>query len=179
MITFKSLSNPSIEYEINLEELTCTCQHFLQHCYRYLRSDPHRLCKHLISVLVAKGIPAQLIPYEEQIKWCAVRNTRYMTKAVAAKKIKEPIPIGGVETLSSKKKKKYLYLIGKCEDYILQISVELEDGTASFQINDKWCFYDAKKHKGGFHKYYQYMQDAIMQWIDDEYNKSMLNEDHQ
>ncbi|MCX5808454.1 MAG: SWIM zinc finger family protein [Proteobacteria bacterium] len=178
IIIFKSLSAPSIEYEVDTENITCTCGYFQEKSYKFSKDDPERLCKHLVRVLVAKGIPAQLKSNEEQIKWCAARSTRYMTKTVAATKIKEPVPLGSVETLSSKKKIKYLYLVGKCEDHLLHISVSLEDGTASFQINDKWCFCDAKKHRGEFHKSFQYMQDAIMLWIDNEYQTSMLNEDH-
>jgi hypothetical protein len=171
-ILVKSLSDPSIEYEIDLEELTCTCTFFLLHCYRYSKSDPHRLCKHLIQILIQKGIPEILKPYEEQIIWCAARGIRYMTKITAKKKIKEPLSIGSIETISAQKKVKYLYLAGTSDGKTIHATITLKDGDTSFQINTIWGFYNPQTNKSTFPKIYQYMRDAVLKWIDDEYHKS-------
>lgn len=169
MITFKSLSDPSIEYEIDLQELTCTCPYFLQQCYRYYRNDPHRLCRHLVQALVQKGVPDSLKQHEEQIIWCATRNIRYMTQATAKKKIKQPLQAGSIQTISAQKKVKYLYLAGIGDGKTISATITLQDGNASFQINNIWGYYNPQNGLSTFPKVYEYMKDSMIYWLNEEY----------
>lgn len=50
----QSFSDPTIEYTVNTENLTCTCPNFDTRKYRS-KKDPKRLCKHLIQVLNQEG----------------------------------------------------------------------------------------------------------------------------
>jgi len=48
----KVMSESGHEYEVDTEELTCTCPHWRYRCHNYSTTHPNRICKHLDKVFI-------------------------------------------------------------------------------------------------------------------------------
>lgn len=72
-VKIESFSVGEKEYEVSLKELTCSCPNFMEDRAKYQRTDPIRLCKHLIKALVdARYVPSGLEPHVEKIAVASV-----------------------------------------------------------------------------------------------------------
>lgn len=57
------------QYMVDINALSCTCADFYDRRSNYDRSDPRRLCKHLIRTLLEEGqLPPSLAQYEEKLQ---------------------------------------------------------------------------------------------------------------
>lgn len=72
-IKIESFTGGGKEYEVSMKELTCSCPNFTEDRAKYQRTDPLRLCKHLIKSLVAaRYVPLGLEPHVEKIAVASV-----------------------------------------------------------------------------------------------------------
>jgi len=68
IIRVASASDPDIEYRVDLESLTCTCRDWIDRRQIFQKSDPRRLCKHLLQgILGEDAIPDCLAKYEDTL----------------------------------------------------------------------------------------------------------------
>lgn len=172
IISFKSLSDSTVEYLVDLESLTCSCEHFLNRTYRFNRDDPRRLCKHLIKALVQFGVPDCLKQNEGEIAFFASKGMAYTTREKLRKQGKEGMFNDAIKTIIAKKKVKYLYLSGLVDTKTVEATIELVTGDASFQINGYWGSYNATSNQIALRKSYTYLSDAMKRWLKEEYLKT-------
>lgn len=170
-ISFKSLSDPSVEYSVDLDGLTCSCEHFLNRTYRFNRDDPRRLCKHLIRTVIQYGIPEYLKQHENEIAFFAARGMAFSNRNKLRRNVKVPLEPGNIETITANKKVKYLYLSGKADEKIIEATIDLKTGETTFQINGYWGSYNPGNGKIALRQVYEYLKNAMKYWLDTEYTK--------
>lgn len=171
VITMHSLNDPSVTYNIDLDSLTCSCEHFLNRTYRYDHNDPRRLCKHLVKALIQYGIPSGLMPYERDIIFFAGLGMAFSNREKLKKSGKIPIEPGSIQTITAEKKTKYFYLTGKVNDTIIIAQMNLKDGATTFYINNYSGSYNPSTKMIATLKSHKYLADAIAYWLDEERQK--------
>lgn len=63
-----SSSSSDTEYLVNPEALTCQCRDWIDRRQQFPRTDPRRLCKHLMEAILGEGgIPDSLAKYEDTL----------------------------------------------------------------------------------------------------------------
>ncbi len=180
MIVIESDSMPGEYYSVNTKLLTCSCPHF----YKKLRGrpleDPHRLCKHLIKALTINGIPEHLKQYKEDIEWFAKHNSAFTSKEKALKNKKWdknlPLPDGSIVTVTAAKKKKYCYVEGIGDEKKILATLPLAGGVVSYTISNFYGSYDLNTQASRIPWNYRYMEQALINWIVEKYNKVKHNE---
>jgi len=82
----KSFTEDEVEYSVNLNELTCTCNDWSLERFIFNKDDPRRLCKHLIASFkddityedysndTEVIVPKQLIPFGKTISTCKLKK---------------------------------------------------------------------------------------------------------
>lgn len=180
IILITSDSNPDTCYSVNTKLLTCSCPHFFKKLRGISFDDPHRLCKHLIKALTINGIPDNLKQYKEDIEWFATHNSAFTSKEKALKNKKWdknlPLPDGSIITITSAKKKKYCYIEGIGNEKKISATLPLAGGVVSYTISNFYGSYDLNTQASRIPWNYRYMEQAVINWIVDEYNKVKNNE---
>lgn len=175
IILITSDSNPDSYYSVNTKLLTCSCPHFLKKLRGISFDDPHRLCKHLVKALTVNGIPEHLKQYRDDIDWFAQRNSAFTNKEHALKNKKWdknlPLPDGSIVTEKSSKKKKYCYIEGVGDEKKILATLPLAGGAVSYTISNFCGTYDLTTQESHIPWNYRYMEQAVINWIVDEYNK--------
>ncbi|HZV46789.1 MAG TPA: hypothetical protein VFG06_05530 [Thermodesulfovibrionales bacterium] len=176
VIAIESDSRPGAYYSVNMRLLTCSCPHFYKKLRGLSLNDPHSLCKHLVKALSINGIPEHLKQYRKDIDWFAQHNSAFTSREQAIKSKKWdkniPLPDGSITTTKSGKKKKYYYLEGTGDEKKILASLPLAGGVVSFTINNFHGDYDLKTQARHIPWNYRYMEQALINWIVDEYNKT-------
>jgi len=176
IISIESESKAEVYYYVNTTLLTCTCPYFLKKLHKLPLEDPHRLCKHLVKALTINGIPEYLKQYSEDIHWFAQHNSAFASKEKALKNKKWdknlPLPDSGIATTKSTKKKKYHYIEGIADEKKILATIPLGGGIVSFTINNFHGSYDLNTQESHIPWNYRYMEQAVVNWIVDEYNKT-------
>jgi len=174
-IKIESESKPGEYHLVDINALTCTCIYFARKLRSLPLNDPHRLCKHLIKALIISGIPEFLEEHKEAIETCAVHNSAFVEKGKEFKKKTWdkyfPLPEGSVVTLKTDKKKKYVYLEGVGDEKKILATIPINGGMVGYSINNFRENYDLLTQKSDIPWNYRYMEQAIITWIVDEYNK--------
>lgn len=175
IISIESDSRSGVYYSVNTVLLTCSCPHFFKKLHGRPLEDPQRLCKHLVKALALKGIPEYLKQYSDDIHWFAQRNAAFtnMENALNKKKWDKniPLPDGSIATTKSSKKKKYHYIEGIGDDKTISAKLPLAGGVVSFTIISFYGSYDLSTQESHIPWNYRYMEQAVINWIVDEYNK--------
>lgn len=179
-IIIESDSTPGEYYSVNTKSLICSCPHFLKKLHGLPIEDPHRLCKHLVKALMVNGIPEHLKQHKEDIEWFAKHNSAFTSKEKALKNkkwdINLPLPDGGIVTVNSSKKKKYCYIEGIGDEKKILATLPLVGGTVSYTISSFYGSYDLNTQASRIPWNYRYMEQAVINWIVDEYNKVKNND---
>lgn len=55
-MTISSSSEDGVEYNVSLSNVSCNCHDFLKSRKDYEKTDPRRICKHLLSVMVSERV---------------------------------------------------------------------------------------------------------------------------
>jgi hypothetical protein len=149
---------------------------FSKKLYGLPLENPHRLCKHLVKALTIKGIPEYLKQYSEDIHWFAKRNSAFTSKENALKSKKWdknlPLPDSGIITTKATKKIKYHYIEGIGDEKNILATIPLAGGAVSFTISNFNGSYDLNTQASHIPWNYRYMEQAVINWIVDEYNKT-------
>ena len=66
----KSFTDNSLEYIVNLDELSCTCKDWTVERFNYSKDDPRRLCKHIIQKIDICTLSNELKYFAGSIKYC-------------------------------------------------------------------------------------------------------------
>lgn len=176
IISIESESKAGTYYSVNTTLLTCSCPHFFKNLHGRQLEDPQRLCKHLVKALTIKGIPDYLKQYSDDIQWFAQRNAAFTSRENALKSKKWnknlPLPDGGIKTTKSSKKKKYHYIEGIGDEKNILATLPLSGGAVSFTISNFHGCYDLNTQASHIPWNYRYMEQAVINWIVDEYNKT-------
>ena len=176
IISIESESRAGAYYSVNTTLLTCSCPHFFKKLHGRQLNDPQRLCKHLVKALTISGIPDYLKQYSEDIHWFAQHNAAFTTieNALKSKKWdkKLPLPDGSIKTTKSAKKKKYHYIEGIGDEKKILATLPLSGGAVSFTISNFHGSYDLNSQASHIPWNYRYMEQAVINWIVDEYNKT-------
>lgn len=176
-INVHSHSESDIIYEVDLSALACTCPHFRTTLHKLPSEDPRRLCKHIIQVILQQDdIPEAFRQYKDDIECCAKYKTSFKPKSELINKPcwnqKESLPDGFIETISSIKKKKYCHLEGRGDGRKIYAQMPMAGGIAKYTINSmSFGTYDLQNQISETASYYKYMEQAIINWLVDEYNK--------
>lgn len=175
VIAIESDSRHGEFYTVNIKLLTCSCPHFYKKLHGLSLEDPHRLCKHLIKALTINGIPDHLKQYKEDIEWFAKHNSAFTSKEKALKNKRWdkrfPLPDGSITTVTSAKKKKYCYVEGIADEKKILSTLPLAGGVVSYTISNFYGSYDLNTQASRIPWNYRYMEQAVINWIVDEYNK--------
>ena len=135
IMLIESDSNPGQYYSVNTSVLTCTCPIFTRKLKSLDKTDPHRLCKHLVQAISKIGIPDYLSQYKDDIKWFAEKKASFTNKISVEKSKKLAITIGSIQTISIIKKRKYGYLEGVVSDK--KISANISIGRWQYNLYHK------------------------------------------
>jgi hypothetical protein len=171
IIMIESDSNPGQYYSVNTYVLTCTCPIFTRKLKSLDKNDPHRLCKHLVQAISKIGIPDYLSQYKDDIKWFAEKKASFTNKISVEKSKKLAISIGSIQTISINKKRKFGYLEGVVMDKKISAIVPLEGGNITYTINNFHAHYDTLTQDSFIPITYRNMEQVIIFWLVDEYNK--------
>ncbi|MFZ3122616.1 MAG: hypothetical protein WA104_04525 [Thermodesulfovibrionales bacterium] len=175
-IIIESDSRPGAYYSVDTNLLTCSCPHFYKKLHGLSLEDPHRLCKHLVKALIINGIPEHLKQYRQDIAWFAERNSAFTSREYALKKKKWdknlPLPDGSIVTEKSSKKKKYCYVEGVGDEKKIFATLPLAGRAVSYTISNFSGTYDLTTQASHIPWNYRYMEQAVINWIVDEYNKT-------
>ncbi len=170
-IITESDSKPGNFYSVNIKSLTCSCPGFAMNLRVLSLEDPHRLCKHLIKALAVNGIPEYLKQYKEDIEWFAKHNAGFTSKEKVQRDKKLPLADDSIITATSKKKKKYCYADAIANEKKISATIPLAGGRVSYTINNYHATYDLNSYRSRIPWQYKYMEQAVINWIVDEYNK--------
>lgn len=175
VIKIESDSRKSQYYSVNIKLLTCNCPHFYKKLRGLPLDDPHRLCKHLVKALTIKNIPEHLKQYKEDIDWFAQHKSAFTDREKALKNKKWdknlPLPEGNIRTITSSKKKKYCYVEGIGDEKKILATLPLAGGVVHYHITNFGGSYDLTTQASHIPWNYRYMEQAVINWIVDEYNK--------
>lgn len=162
-------------YSVNIKLLTCSCPHFYTKLRSFSLENPHRLCKHLVKALSIKGIPEQLKKYKEDIEWFAQHTSAFTDreKALRSKKWDKNLllPDGSILTITSSKKRKYCYVEGVGDEKKILATLPLGGGVVYYHISNFGGSYDLTAQASYIPWNYRYMEQAVINWLVDEYNK--------
>ncbi len=175
MIRIESDSRRGTYYSVNTKLLTCSCPHFHKNLRGLSLEDPHRLCKHLVKALTIKGIPEHLKQYKDDIDWFAQHKSAFTDREKALKNKKWdknlPLPDGSILIITSSKKKKYCYVEGVGDGKKILATLPLAGGIVYYTISNFNGSYDLTTLASHIPWNYRYMEQAVINWIIDEYNK--------
>lgn len=158
-------------YSVNIRLLTCSCQYFCKKLHILSLEDPHRLCKHLVKALAVNSVPEYLKQYTEDIEWFAKHNASFTSKEKVQRDKRLPLPGGSIITTTSEKKRKYCYVKAVANEKKISVAIPLAGGLVSFTINNLHATCDLNSQRSFMPWQYKYMEQAIINWIVDEYNK--------
>lgn len=175
VIRIESDSNKGTYYSVNTKLLTCNCPHFYKKLRGLSLEDPHRLCKHLVKALTISGIPEHLKQYNEDIDWFAQHKSAFTDKEKALKNKKWdknfPLPDENIRTITALKKKKYCYVEGVGDEKKIIATLPLAGGVVYYHITNFGGSYDLTTEASHIPWNYRYIEQAVINWIVDEYNK--------
>jgi hypothetical protein len=171
IVQIESDSNPGTFYSVNTTLLTCSCPIFSRKLKSLSIDNPHRLCKHLTQAISKIGIPDFLSQYKDEINWFAQQKATFTDKASVRQTKKLALPTGIVQTLSVNKKRKYGYLEGTADEKKISATIPLEGGMVGYTINNLHANYDTITQEGFIPVTYRNMEQAIVSWIVEEYNR--------
>ena len=159
IIYVQSESEPGKTYEVNLSTHTCTCLHQTRKLRKFAAIDPHRLCKHLVAVMVESGRLQRFEKFKDEILWFAEHKSGYSSKdKVLSKKSnppkkapKEPVLPESIQTVACELTEKpdigatpfylwcdpgvYYYVKGKANEDILEAIIPEQAGIGLYSIN--------------------------------------------
>ncbi|HYT53821.1 MAG TPA: hypothetical protein VEQ38_03840 [Verrucomicrobiae bacterium] len=171
-ILIESDSMPGDFYSVDLQSLSCTCPYFVKKFVNAPLDDPHRLCKHLTQAFSRTGIPPFLERYALDIEWFGKHNAAYSDNK-SIKTIKNrALQSDEVRTTSVSKKKKYCYATAVARDKKISAVIPLDGGPVSYAINNSHAQYNTVTQESAVPMGYRNLEEAIVSWIVDEYNKA-------
>ena len=57
------------QYDINIDNLTCSCDDWVDNRSKYPNYDPRKLCKHLVYKLFSTDLPEEFKPFKDYLKY--------------------------------------------------------------------------------------------------------------
>jgi hypothetical protein len=128
-----------------------------------------------MPILIKNGIPEHLQKYKEDIEHCVKYKTSFRPKSEIINMPRwnqnTPLPDGFIETISLTPKIKYCYIEGRGDGRKIEAKVPFKGGLVRYTINSFGCLYDLQTHESEMPDSYFYMEQAIINWLVDEYNK--------
>jgi len=171
-ILIESDSKPGDFYSIDLRSLSCTCPYFAKKLVNLPLDDPHRLCKHLTQALCKTDIPPFLERHALDIRWFGQHRSGFSDKK-SIKTIKNrALQAEEVQTTAVIKKKKYCYVTAVARDKKISAVIPLDEGLVSYTINNSHAQYNMTTQESNVPVGYRNLEQAIVSWILDEYNKA-------
>lgn len=167
----ESDSKKGLFYNVDTIKLTCNCPYFTRELSSFPLDDPNRICKHLAQALAGTQIPENLINYKDDILWCASNKVSFAAKDKSIKRRKIELPEGSVKTVSVNRKKKYCYVDGLLGDKNISATIPLTGGLVNYSINKYHAHYNTQTQESNISINYRNLEQAIVNWIVDEYNK--------
>jgi hypothetical protein len=170
-VLIESDSKPGDFYSVDLQSLACTCPYFTKKLTALPLEDPHRLCKHLTQALCKTGVPSFLNRYKTDIEWFGQRNAGFADNRSIKTNKNRALPIGEIQTSEVIKKRKYCYVDAVARDKKISAVIPLDGGPVSYTINNSHAQYNTVTQESDVPVGYRNLEQAIVLWIVDEYNK--------
>ncbi len=171
-VLIESDSKPGDFYSIDLDSLSCACPYFTKKLVNIALSDPHRLCKHLTQALCKTEIPLFLERYAPDIRWFGQHNAAFSEKKFAKTIKNRALKAEEIQTTSVNKKKKYCYVTAVARDKKISALIPFDGGPVSYSINNSHAQYNTTTQESDVPIGYRNLEQAIVSWIVDEYNKA-------
>ncbi len=170
-VQIESDSKPGEFYSVDIYSLTCTCPYFAKKLRNLPLEDPHRLCKHLTQALWKTRIPSFLEPYSTDIEWFGKHAATFSDKKSIKTNKTSALPEEEVQTTSVTKKRKYCYVGADARDKKISAVIPLDGGMVGYTINNSHAQYNTVTQESFVPLSYRNLEQAIVSWIVDEYNK--------
>jgi hypothetical protein len=170
-IRIESESSPGTFYSVDTTSLTCSCPIFVKKLRVLPLDNPHRLCKHLVQAIAKAGIPSFLTKYKSDIEWFAQQKASFTDRDSVRRTKKLALPVGSVQSLATNKKRKYCYSEAIADGKKISAAIPLQGGMVSYTISNLHASYDTMTQESFIPTTYRNLEEAIVAWIVDEYNK--------
>jgi hypothetical protein len=174
IILIESESSPDTFYSVNITSLTCSCPIFLKKLRVLPLNNPHRLCKHLVQAVTKTGIPPFLTQYKSDIEWFARQKASFTNRDSVRHNNKTALPVGTIQKVATNKKRKYCHSEAIANGKKISATIPLQGGRVSYTINNLNAFYDTITQESFIPIAYRSIEQAVVKWITEEYNKVRL-----